>query len=80
MNLINNIINDFTSIIISNGPSIFNENRIRTNANCAICIKSGRPPNMLGRFIKVNDTHQKCNGCNTIISKDQIFRQIDMVL
>jgi hypothetical protein len=31
-------------------------------------MNSGRPPNMLGRFIKVNDTQQKCNGCNTIFT------------
>ena len=43
-----------------------NFDRIKTNYECNVCMSSGRPPNMLGRFIKINDSQVECNGCNTI--------------
>lgn len=43
-----------------------NFHRIKSNYECNVCMSSGRPPNMLGRFIKMNDTQVVCNGCNTM--------------
>ncbi len=61
MNILNNILK---SMVCS---SNLDDGRIKTNYDCEVCKKTGRPPNMLGRFIKINDFQKQCNGCKTIV-------------
>jgi hypothetical protein len=67
MNPIRNIINYFNSWV-SSGNFHFDDNRIKTNYYCAVCQSTGRPPNMLGRFVKINNLQEQCNGCGTIFN------------
>jgi hypothetical protein len=46
------------------------------NANCSICMKSGKMPNLVGRFFIINEKECKCNGCNTIFDKKDIYKQV----
>jgi len=43
------------------------------NYDCHICMQSGNPPNILGRFHIISDTECKCNGCNAIFNKSSHF-------
>jgi hypothetical protein len=43
------------------------------NYNCSVCRNSKKVPNLVGRFIKINDSQFKCNGCNSIFNKDIIY-------
>ena len=64
MESIGNIISSIYSFIVNSNTN-FDNNRIKTNYDCEVCRCSGRPPNMLGRFIKINELQEKCNGCGT---------------
>ena len=44
------------------------------NANCPVCMKSGKLPNLVGRFYLLNDNECKCNGCNTIFDKKLFYQ------
>lgn len=43
------------------------------NYNCQVCRKSGKLPNIAGRFYLINDTQCKCNGCNTVFDKSEYY-------
>lgn len=45
-----------------------------SNYNCSICKKSGKLPNIAGRFYIINEQECICNGCNTIYKKEQIYK------
>jgi hypothetical protein len=67
----------FTNIIKSICCLYHNNNfeRIKTNYECKNCASSGRPPNILGNFIKINDSQVKCNGCNTIFKVVNVLEE-----
>lgn len=44
------------------------------NYNCPVCMKTEKIPNIAGRFFIINETQCKCNGCNTIFPKKQIYK------
>jgi hypothetical protein len=44
------------------------------NYNCPVCKKSGKLPNLLGRFHLINETQCMCNGCNTIFDKTLFYK------
>ena len=46
------------------------------NYNCKVCMASGKEPNLAGRFHIINETHCKCNGCNTVFEKSVIYRPV----
>jgi hypothetical protein len=65
MDTIRYIYNIINSFVTSNSNFDFNTTRIKTNYECEVCRSTGRPPNMLGKFIKINDEQSQCNGCGT---------------
>jgi len=67
MESIGNIIKQLFSLVASNNSN-YQDHRIKTNYYCTVCRSTGRPPNILGKFIKINDTQEKCNGCGTIFN------------
>lgn len=64
MESIGNIISSIFSFIMYSNTN-FDTNRIKTNYDCEVCRSTGRPPNILGRFIKINESQEQCNGCGT---------------
>ena len=46
------------------------------NANCSVCMKSGKLPNLIGRFFIINEKECQCNGCNTIYEKKGIYKSV----
>lgn len=51
--------------------------QIPVNYDCHICKKSGKLPNILGRFFQIDDTeYVKCNGCNTIFIKVKNYENV----
>jgi hypothetical protein len=43
------------------------------NYNCPVCRKTGKLPNIAGKFFLINDTQCKCNGCNTVFDKSEYY-------
>ena len=43
------------------------------NYDCPVCKKTNRPPNLVGKFVLVNDYQYKCSGCNTLFDKKSII-------
>ena len=52
---------------------IFDVNE-KCNYNCPICQKSGKTPNMAGKFFIINDLECKCNACDSIFPKEHYFK------
>jgi len=46
------------------------------NADCPECQKSGKIPNLAGKFFIINLTECQCNGCNAIFEKNRFFKQV----
>ena len=46
------------------------------NYDCPVCQKSGKLPNIAGRFFIINLTECKCNGCNTVFEKTKYYKQV----
>ena len=44
------------------------------NYDCPLCKKSGKVPNLVGKFELINDQYFKCNGCNSIFNKNVIYQ------
>ena len=43
------------------------------NYNCPECKKSGKLPNIAGKFFVINEDQCKCNGCNKVFEKSEIY-------
>jgi len=43
------------------------------NYHCPVCKSSGKTPNLVGKFIEVNEDQFKCNGCNSFFNKKSIY-------
>lgn len=48
----------------------FNTKRYACNYNCSICKKSGKIPNILGKFVIV-DNNVICTGCKNTFTKEE---------
>ena len=48
----------------------------KVNYNCPVCMSSNKLPNLNGRFFIVNETHCRCNGCNTLFEKKQFYKSL----
>lgn len=46
------------------------------NYDCPVCVKSGKIPNISGKFFIINDNECKCNACNTIFPKSMFYKKI----
>jgi hypothetical protein len=44
------------------------------NYSCPECQKTGKLPNLEGRFFIINDTQCQCNGCGTKYPKSQFYK------
>lgn len=44
------------------------------NYHCSNCMKTGKEPNIAGRFFIINLNECQCNGCNTIYPKNKIYK------
>ena len=47
----------------------------KCNYYCPTCKKSGKIPNLAGRFFIINDKECQCNGCNTIFDKSKFYKK-----
>jgi hypothetical protein len=47
--------------------------RNSVNHDCPVCRNTKKTPNLVGRFILINDYTFKCSGCNSIFNKNSIF-------
>jgi hypothetical protein len=65
METIGSIFKSIYSVFVSSGYNL-DTTRTKTNYECEVCLSTGRPPNMLGRFIRINDNQDQCNGCGTV--------------
>lgn len=45
----------------------------RVNANCPVCMESGKLPNLAGKFHIINENECKCNGCNNTFNKEYFY-------
>lgn len=46
--------------------------KMHCNYDCTICKKSGNVPNILGRFIIIENDNFKCTGCNNMFTKEEL--------
>jgi hypothetical protein len=46
------------------------------NHDCPVCQKSGKLPNLAGKFFIINLNECQCNGCNTIFDKNTFFKPV----
>ncbi len=65
MEIIGNILKSIYSVFANSSYNL-DTHRIKTNYDCEVCRSTGRPPNMLGRFVKISDNQEHCNGCGTV--------------
>lgn len=49
---------------------------IACNYDCPICQKSGNIPNLLGRFILIENDKMKCTGCNNLFTREELAKQL----
>jgi len=54
---------------------IFKRNN-NCNNDCPVCKKSGKTPNLAGRFFLINDRECQCNACNTIFPKEEFYKPV----
>ena len=47
------------------------------NYFCVECRKTGKTPNIAGRFFLINETQCKCNGCNNIFDAKILYTSVD---
>ena len=43
------------------------------NYDCPVCKNTNKPPNLVGKFVSINEEQFKCNGCNNIFNKTSIY-------
>lgn len=43
------------------------------NYDCPVCKNTNKPPNLVGKFVLINEEQFKCNGCNNIFNKNSIY-------
>ena len=48
----------------------------KCNYDCPNCQKTGKEPNIAGRFFIINDTECKCNACDTVFPKEQFYKPV----
>jgi len=48
----------------------------KCNHDCPNCQKSGKVPNIAGRFFIINDTECKCNACNGVFPKEKFYKAV----
>ena len=48
----------------------------KCNYNCPNCQKSGKVPNIAGKFFIINDLECKCNACNAVFPKEQFYKKV----
>ena len=46
------------------------------NYDCPVCQKSGKLPNIAGKFFIISLTECKCNGCGSIFEKSRFYKQV----
>ena len=44
------------------------------NYHCNICKKTGRVPNMAGRFYTVGENQYQCSGCMVVFERDSVSK------
>ena len=48
------------------------------NYDCPVCEKTGKLPNISGRFFLVENTDEcECNGCHTRFPKSQFYKTME---
>ena len=44
--------------------------RKSVNYDCSVCKLSGKTPNILGKFVVINDKEYMCDSCKSVFKKD----------
>ncbi len=44
------------------------------NYDCPVCQKSGKTPNIAGKFHIISDTECQCNACNSVFQKKDFYK------
>jgi hypothetical protein len=52
---------------------------VPVNHDCPVCQKTGKLPNIAGRFHIINKNECKCNGCNTVFEKSRFYKTTENV-
>ena len=48
----------------------------KCNYDCPNCQKSGKEPNIAGRFFIINDLECKCNACDAVFPKEKFYKTV----
>lgn len=56
------------------GNILFNTDVKSVNYNCPVCMESGNLKNIAERFLIIDLSHCKCNGCNSIFNKSEFYK------
>ena len=56
-----------------------NTKRSGCNYNCKICKKSGKTPNMLGKFTVIDNNNVLCSGCKNIFTKKECIQFVNQI-
>ena len=43
------------------------------NYDCPVCKNTNKPPNLVGKFVLINEEQFKCTGCNNTFNKNSIY-------
>lgn len=63
---------------LSNNSTFGTSNSVinKCNSDCPNCQKSGKVPNIAGRFFIINDLECKCNACDAVFPKEQFYKPV----
>ena len=67
----NNLTNTVNPITRTQKPILDIKNKC--NYHCPICQKSGKTPNMAGKFFLINELECKCNACDAVFPKEKYY-------
>ena len=65
-----------SSTLIKSHEEIMMKSNNKCNYNCPVCKKSGKTPNLAGRFFLINDNECKCNACYAVFPKSQFYKTV----
>jgi hypothetical protein len=46
------------------------------NYDCPVCQKTGKVPNIGGRFFLIDDEFCQCNACHTMFEKSRFYKDV----
>jgi len=60
-------------------PTMFtSKSQNPVNYDCPVCQKTGKLPNLAGRFFIINEKECQCNGCDTVFDKTTYYKKVQL--